>query len=692
MWRLGHPFAALAAARGTLFPFVPVLIACGIGIWFGLAAEPGLPFYGGIALAALGLLAASVRAPDLVQVPAWAAFCLCLGMLACGLRLSLVAAPVLEFRYYGPVQGRVVEIDRSESDFPRITLDRVVLSRVDPVRTPRTVRVTLHWDGPQTEPKPGLTVILTANLAPPPGPAEPGGFDFRRMAYFEGLGAVGSSRSPLLTLEPAAPGEEWVNRLRAHLSGAIMARIPGQAGAFASGAVTGDRSQIAQATVQDLRASNLSHLLAISGMNMAFLTGFVFALVRYGIALVPPVALRLNSKKVAAAVALVVSAFYLALSGANVATERAFVMVAVMLVAVLADRRAFTLRGVALAGTALLLWQPDSLFGPGFQMSFAATIALVAGFDALRRWPRAQGLPWWGRGVMVAVLSTVIAGAATAPLGAAHFNRFTDYGMIANLLTVPAMGMLIMPGAVIAVLLAPLGLAAPGFWAMELGARWILAVAHLVAGWKGAVTGIPAPVPAVLPLLALGALWVVIWQGRARWLGVAPLVAGFVLWAILPRPDLLISTDGGLAGVMGPEGRALSAAKGAGFAASDWLANDGDLADQKEAANRKGFTGPAMARGFQLGGWRGVVLKGKGAAAQLDRACKENDLVVLAADLAALPEGCIVIDRTELALSGAVAGWLEPDGGLRLIPTNRAARVWMGQVSAQPVIVLPPPQ
>ncbi|MCF1710947.1 ComEC/Rec2 family competence protein [Tabrizicola sp. J26] len=692
MGRLGHPFTALAAARGTLFPFAPVLISCGIGLWFQLGWEPGPIFYAVLGVLTLAFGVAAFRAPELLQVPFWAAVCLCLGLLACGLRLTLVAAPVLEFRYYGPVQGRVVEIDRSDSDFPRVTLDRVVLSRVDPDRTPQTVRVTLRWTGPQTEPRPGLTVIVTANLSPPPGPAEPGGFDFRRMAYFEGLGAVGSSRSPLLALEPAAPGEEWVNRLRAHLSGAIMARIPGQAGAFASGAVTGDRSEIAQVTVEDLRASNLSHLLAISGMNMAFLTGFVFALVRYGIALVPPVALRVNSKKVAAVVALAVSAFYLALSGANVATERAFVMVAVMLVAVLADRRAFTLRAVALAATLLLLWQPDSLLAPGFQMSFAATIALVAGFDALRSWPRLLTLPRWGRVVMVAVLSTVIAGLATAPLGAGHFNRFTDYGMIANLLTVPVMGMLIMPGAVIAALLAPFGLAAPGLWAMEVGARWILAVAHLVAGWEGAVTGIPAPVPAVLPTMALGALWLVIWQGRARWIGIAPILAAILLWGIVPRADLLVSADGGLAGILGPQGRALSTATGAGFAAADWLENDGDLADQEEAARREGFTGPPARRRFRLGQWRGIVLKGKGALSTLGPACRENDLVILAADLADLPEGCTVIDRAELALSGAIAGWLEPDGALRLVPANRATRAWTGQAKAQPVIVLPPPQ
>jgi competence protein ComEC len=102
-----------------------------------------------------------------------------------------------------------------------------------------------------------------------------------------------------------------------HLSRSIMAALPGDAGAFASGAMTGDRSGISRETVEALRDSNLAHLLAISGMNMAFLTGFVFFLMRYGLALVPPFALRVNTKKLAAVVAFGVALFYLLLSGSS---------------------------------------------------------------------------------------------------------------------------------------------------------------------------------------------------------------------------------------------------------------------------------------------------------------------------------------------------------------------------------------
>ena len=675
-----RPLADLQAARGQglLFLWVPVFLALGIGLWFSLLHEPGPIFYAVTAAGLAASLALGRWGPELLQPPALALACVLAGGLAAGARAHLVAAPVLQFRYYGPVEGRVIGIDRSQGDDLRVTLDRVVLDRLSPRDTPQLVRVSLH-DASVPAPQPGTTVILTAHLSPPPGPSEPDAFDFRRMAFFDRLGAVGYSRTPMLVLAPPEPGTQRVNRLRARLSAAVMDRIPGQAGAFASGAVTGDRSGITRDTVEQLRDSNLSHLLAISGMNMAFITGFVFGLVRYGLALVPPVALRINGKKIAALVALAVAAFYLLLSGANVATERAFVMVAVMLVAVLADRRALTLRSVALAAILLLALRPESLLAPGFQMSFAATAVLIGGFGMLDRGVLRERVPRWAMPVFALVLSSVLAGLATAPLAAAHFNRFTDYGLVANVLTVPAMGLFIMPGAVVAVLGLPVGLEGIGLLLMEIGARWILFIAGVVAGWEGAVTGIPTPGPLVLPLLAFGGLIAILPRGPVRLLAVVPLAAGLALWAGGTRPDALISGDGALVGLAGPEGRAMSSPTGAGFAAQSWLENDGDLADQVTAAARPGFTGPKGARAFALGPLRAVHLKGKGAAGRLAEGCRTAQLVILSVPAGQAPDGCRVIDSDDLAASGPQALWVARDGSLRIVATDRADRLWSGK-------------
>lgn len=686
------PFIALGAAhrsgRGGLFAWVPVLIAVGVGVWFALPFEPGLWFYA-VLIAVLGAAVLLRRwGPWVLHPLAIAVACVVLGLLAAGARAHLVAAPVLSFRYYGPVEGRVIAIDRSQSDMLRVTLDQVVLSRVSPAKTPARVRVSLHGTQGYFDISPGQVVVTTAHLSAPDGPVEPGGFDFRRMAFFDQLGAVGYTRVPVLLLAPAAANAQWINRVRAHLRAGVEREVAGDAGAFAAALVTGDRAGISRAAQDDLRASNLAHLLAISGLHMALLTGLIFATLRYGLALVPVLALRVNSKKLAAVFALAAGAVYLALSGGNVATERAFVMVAVMLGAVLFDRRALSIRSVALAACVLLMAQPETLLEPGFQMSFAATVALIAGYGELRdRVPRGQ-IPAWVMPVFTVVFTSALAGFATGPIAAAHFNRVTGYGLIANVLAVPVMGVAVMPAAVLAGVLAPIGLEGPALWVMGKGTAWILWVASTVAGWDGAVRAVATPAPYVLPVMALGALWVILWQGPARFAGGVPVVCAFVFWGMAERPAILVSSDGKLVGVETPVGRALSAPKGAGFIAKQWLENDGDMADQERAASRAGFDGPPALRGFALGGWRIVQIKGKGAEAQLVDACKAADLVVVGARLAAqAPEDCMVIDETVLRGTGALALWPKADGGFRVVQTKSQNRLWTGPVQPETALI-----
>ena len=673
--RLMAPLRFLLETPAPLFPWVAVFLAAGIGFWFSLTFEPGLGFYSLVGLCLCICIGLRLRAAEVYHPVAVAVGCMALGVLCAGLRGHMQASPMLDFRYFGPVEGRIIDIDRSQSDKLRLTLDRVVLERTSPARTPAKVRISLHGDQDHLHAIPGMTVVMTAMLAAPEGPPEPGGFDFRRMAFFERLGAVGYTRTPVLVMTDPVDGDQMISRLRTALSNAIMTAVPGDSGAFASGVMTGDQSGISRDTVQALRNSNLSHLLAISGMNMAFITAFVFALIRYGVALIPPLALRVNSKKVAAIFALFVAAFYLALSGANVATERAFITVVVMLGAILIDRRALSLRTVAISAFVLLLWQPESLLAPGFQMSYAATVALIWGFGLFQNQIIRENIPRWTMPIFTLVMSSVIAGAATAPFAAAHFNRLTGYGLVANLLTVPVMGAVVMPAGAVAALLAPFGLAGVALWVMDMGSRWILWVAHWIAGLDGAVSGVHSPPALFLPVLSIGALWVILFQGRVRAWGVVPIVVAFAAWGITGRPAMLISSDAVLVGVMGPEGRAMSSAKGAGFSAGSWLENDGDLALQDMAAARVGFTGPKGTRSFNMAGVQGIHLKGKAAIGLLADACSKADFVIIAARVKDAPAGCQVIDEGFLRKTGAIAVWAEADG-LVMIPALNAKRLW----------------
>lgn len=664
---------ALSAQHGRLFLYVPILLSIGIGSYFSLTWEPGWlewTILAGAVLAACLIAVALPRALALLPVAVIVVAC---GAALAGARAHWVAAPVLEKRLYGEISGRIVRIDRSASDHLRLTLDQVTLPGIEAASTPRRVRVALHGGLGDLVAEPGLIVQVTGHLSPPPAPSEPGGFDFRRMAWFDQLGAVGYTRRPPVLVAAGAidTGGLRVHRLRMSISAGVQVRLPGDAGAFAAAILTGDRSAIPHTRTEELRRSNLAHLLAISGLHMGLLTGIVYGMVRLFLALVPWVALRVPGHKIAAMVALCAGAFYLLLSGGNVATERAFIMVAVMLGAVLADRRAISLRSVALAAVIILCLRPEALLNAGFQMSFAATIALVAVFRALRdeRAWRAR-IPRWLWPVLSLVLCSLIAGIATAPVAAASFNRLAEYGLIANLAAVPLMGLVIMPSAVVAALLWPLGLDWVAFIVMEPAILWVLHVSAFVSGLEGAVVPVRQPASWVLPAMALSALWVILWQGRARWAGAPAMALALLGWSQSPRPDLLIAPDASVVGLMGADGRILSRPGTGGFVARAWLQADGDAADQAQAHARSGAATRSAVTLLSNGTLEVVHLSGKQGAALLEEVCLPGRVVVLTGTAPRASRPCRLFTTRNMWRSGAVSINAGPTG--LLVQTERA--------------------
>ena len=585
--------------------WLPVCLGLGIWVYFALPFEPP-PLWGLAWLVPLGLIAAGLarRAGWGALAFAWLALAVAGGFGLAILSARLAEAPRIRWPMAETVEGRVLQVSRSASGAPRLLIDRVVIYGVEPEETPVRLRVTLLDEAYDAIPSPGQRIRVYASLMPSGEPVEPDAFDFRRRAFFERIGGIGLSRGQLLVLPPEPethPSERlriWVARTRDAISRDLSAMLPGRQGAIASALIVGDRADIDEADNEALRISSLAHLLSISGLHMAILTGLVFAIARLLLAAIPWTAYHLSTKKAAAFVALLAGFGYLALSGASVPTQRAFVMIGVALVAVFVDRPAITLRALALAAAIVLVLRPVSLLDAGFQMSFAATAALIAGYEALRRWQLARETPraersWaaWGMraaGVYIGgmILTSLLAGSATAPFAAFHFNRTAPYSLLANLLALPVMSVWITPAACMAGLLAPFGLAEPALRVMGSGVEQILVIAHWVAGLPGADQPVRAAPGAVLGWIALGGLWLALWRGRWRLAGLVGVGVGIALWLTAPpRPDILVAPGAGLIGLMGPEGRALDHDRAQSFAAETWLRRDGDRVAQ--AAGRR---------------------------------------------------------------------------------------------------------
>ncbi len=688
--------------------WLPVLMGCGIWLYFALDREPDPLWCALTAVPVAALASGMARRAGLAAL----ALALVLAAFGAGFSLALFAAhraqaPMLSGPIEETIEGRVRALSKSASGAPRVLLDRVVIYGLDPRETPRRVRVTLLAAERGAAPRPGARIRVFARLLPPGDPVEPGAFDFRLKAYFQRLGAVGYARGAALALEaepPSGPLDRfalWLAGQRARISDALVRALPGRRGGFAAAIIVGDRSNIDLADAEALRISGLAHLLAISGLHMGLLTGLVFGAVRLLLAALPGVAPRgvsgVSAKKAAAVAALLAGFGYLMLSGATVATQRASVMMAVAFAAVLLDRPAISLRGLALAAAVVLAIRPVSLMDVGFQMSFAATAALVAGYEELRRrrqarlaaeeeaggWRQRRMAGRWERLLRLTglylfglVFTTIVAGSAISPYAAYHFNRVTPYDLLANLAAVPAMGLMIAPAAIAAGVLAPLGLAEPALWLMGEGIEWVLEVAHRVTALPGSAHPVPAAPAAVLPLVTLGGLWLFLWRGPWRLAGLAGVAAALVLWTVAapPRPEVLIAPGGRLVGVLGPEGRVLDHKRAQSFAAKTWLRRDGDSAAQREAAARPGLTrGKGWSSTVLSNGWRLEVVHGRRIAPdRIESLCRPRTLVVMRYG----PEHagpCLYLGRAALARLGAVAVIAEGDG-LRLVPARDPAR------------------
>ncbi|RZJ93478.1 MAG: ComEC family competence protein, partial [Brevundimonas sp.] len=457
--------ALVQSDRWTLW--APVAFGIGAALYLTLPAEPLVAVAFVVLAAAGGLVLAASRwslGKPLTIALILAAFMLA-GFAAGKLRTQSVRAPIAPASGgVRAIEGFVVDVASPGQGGPRLLLAPIQVSGLSAAETPIRVRVTLQDD--DVLPSPGTLISLRGMLNAPPPPASPGSYDFARDAFFDGIGGVGFALTPVREVQGAPPPwrldlEMKINAARWALAKQIVGEMGPESGGLAAAMVTGHEAFIPKEQVEALRASGLAHIVSISGLHMAIVGGFTFALVRLGVAAWPWLALRVSSKKVAALVGLAAVGGYLILSGAPSPAERAAITAGAAFFAILVDRRAISLHTLAIAALAIMIFQPEAVTEPGFQMSFAATTALVALAEAWPRPAKEINTPWpirivQGVGVWMAASlgASFVAGLATGPFAMQHFNRVATFGLAANLLVAPISSFLMMPALAIGAVLA----------------------------------------------------------------------------------------------------------------------------------------------------------------------------------------------------------------------------------------------
>ncbi len=656
-------WAVAEVGPGRLMPWLPVAFGLGIAIYFTAAREPAL--WATIALT-LGCAAGAVllRARPV-------AFPLALGLVAAAagfatatLKTAFIAHPVLHHVASNVAIAGFVEVreERERSDRIVVRALKIEGGRLD--EAPERVRVSVRKG---TAPPVGAYVIFRARLSPPLAPLRPGGYDFARDMFFQRIGASGFVLGTVKIAEPPAPpgrrlqASAAVQGLRDAIDARIRAVVPGDKGSIASALITGKRDSISSPVNDAMYVSSLAHVLSISGYHMAVVAGVVFFVLRALFALVPTFANRHPIKKWAAFGALLAAAFYLVLSGAEVATQRAFIMAAIVLIGVMVDRAALTLRTLAVAALAVMLIAPEAVVHPSFQMSFAATLALIAAYERGLPWMiagadtsrGARVALWGGREVVALVLASLVAGLATTPYAAFHFHRLAPYGVFANLLAMPIVSAWVMPTGLLALIAIPFGFDGALWRLMGDGIDWMIAVALWVANLPGAVGRIAAFDTGPLLLGTAGLVVLCLLKTPLRWCGAALVVMGCLWAARAPLPDVLVAADGQSIAVRGGNGLlAILRTGNDSFAAREWLAADGDGRTFSDPSLHVGFTCDSAGCIGRLADGGLVALVRAPAAFEED--CRRAALVVTPRTA---PPQCAasVIDRTMLRANGSMA-------------------------------------
>ena len=684
--------AALHAERGRWFNWVPVAFGAGIGAYFALPAEPAL------AAAALPLVLGSVvlslvRIRDGARLIAMSLVIAGAGFLVAKVRASLVEAPAIARTMRGAeVQGFVERIEPKEPRGERLTIRVTALAGLAAEALPKRIRVrtlAAASKGPERPLRPGDHVRIKATLEPPSQPALPGDYDFARSAWFQGIGAVGytfekplvvpAPRQRPLTLEMQAA----IEGLRGEIGLRILAVLPGETGALATALITGDRGAISPETIEAYRGSGLIHMLSISGLHMAVMAGAVFFAIRALLACVPTLALHHPIKKWAAVGGMAATLGYLAISGGSAATVRSAVMMLVVFLAILFGRPAIALRNVAISALVILAIWPESLLDVGFQMSFAAVVALVAAYEAWGEWwardPRPIGLLGRALGFVAGIAgSTFVAGFAVAPLGIYHFHASQQYAALANVIAIPVSNFVVMPAALATLVAMPLGLEGLPLAVMGAGIDAISWTAHWVAALPGATARVAAISDWGMTLMMAGGLWLCLWRARWRLLGLPVVVTGIAIAPLTKPPDILAGRDGTLIAVRQADGRLAAAGlgSGGGFELSRWLEHEGDARKARDVKRAAGFRcdgAGCVARSGSL-----VVAASRHPASLADD-CRRAEIVILDRRL---PGGCdgprLVLDREDFR-AGTHAIWHDADGQLRVVSVDaaRGSRPWV---------------
>ena len=676
-------------------PWLAVAFAAGIAGW---TAMPGAAdWWALLALCGAVFILASLIARDGEFVYARQALLAVPLMVAAGcatiwLKSELMGRPGIARPDVVWVEGEV--LDRSDQGAQgRIRL--LLAGRAEGHDQPMRLRVNLPIEDSIPTLAEGAKVRLRVRLMPPAAPMLPGAYDFSRAAWFAGLAATGNAIGPVQVLAPAT--DRWsLRQIQQRLADHVRSKLSGSPGAIAAALASGDRGAIATSDEDAMRDAGLTHLLSISGLHVSAVIAAVYVIAIRFLALFRYIALRVRLPVFAAAAGALAGVAYTLVTGSEVPTIRSVAGSLLVLGALALGRDPLSLRLLATAALFVMLFWPESVFGPSFQMSFASVIAIIAVYSAApaKAFLAAREEGWLmrtARNLVMLLASGVVIELALMPISLFHFHRAGIYGAAANVIAIPLTTFTTMPLIAIALLLDIAGWGAPAWWLAGKSIEFLLWMAHVVAAQPGAVTMMPGMQGWTFGLFVAGLLWLALWTGRVRLWGFVPIVLAATVMLFQRTPDVLISGDGRHVGITGEGPDLLVLRNMRGDYTRDAMLEsagmDGQVApldDWPGARCNPDFCRITLVRG----GRRFVLLMARGRdlveRAALAPACAAADIIVASRRL---PNWCqprlLKADRAMLSQTGGMTINLV-SGQIRTVAETQGYHGWNQRLESPP--------
>lgn len=474
------------------------------------------------------------------------AFCFSLGFFLAQLRTQWMDSPrILQEHKLAFLEGEIQAFETTSKGFKSL-LSNLHIDGFEKDQTP----IYLRFSGrdKETSFRPGDRIQAKVILKPPLGAAFPGAYDFGRVAYFNQIGGVAFAIGKIYLVERPSVTSfgHRIESIRQSITERLRLILPDQRGEIATALITGQKLGIKEEVYGYFRDSGLAHLLAISGLHFGLIFGFIYSFFRFWFALIPRLPLRVPIKQWSICLGLFGAFLYSMIAGGSIPTIRAFIMLGIFTLAVLVNRKALSLNNIAIAGGLILIFVPEVILGPSFQMSFAAVIGLIAFYEIVSK-TELMRVDSTLKKIFVYIvglcLSSLIATLATAPFTVLHFGQFQTYGIAANLVAIPITGIWIMPLALLSLALMPFGLDQFPLLLMGHGIDIVIEVARYVASWNGAVIHTAMLGSIGIAIIVSGGLWFAIWEKNWRYWGLFPFFLGFLSLYFVQTPDVMIADN-----------------------------------------------------------------------------------------------------------------------------------------------------